>query len=339
MIAALLCLLLLKSSTPAFIEKYYSRKLFVIIRAFFDHTFGKLPFPSIYLFAALLLLLFTQWILHFFREKPHPLKKRIRVMLSFLAFMVCLFFLLWGFNYGRQSLSSSLHLDLHPLSAEQLRTEAEQTAGRLLEIREKIQKDTMSLPEIIFVNKLEENCQKALGQTLTELHYPVSSVRGRLLPEDVFLVFDVGGMYLPFVGEANIDDAVYYSKKPFYMIHEMAHGNGFTEEADCNFLAYLSCLSSSNLSLRYSGDLNYLLYLLGEWRQQDSTACDAFLDAMPTLLHKDILELQQYERRHSFRTGVAGDVINNFYLKFLGIKEGTLNYNKMVLMIYAWKNR
>jgi hypothetical protein len=57
------------------------------------------------------------------------------------------------------------------------------------------------------------------------------------------------GHYLPFVGEGNVDDAVYYSKKPFYMIHEMAHGNGFTEETDCNFLAYVSCKQSGNLSL------------------------------------------------------------------------------------------
>lgn len=338
-ITALLCFLLVNILPSSFIEQHYSKGFFLGIRKFFDHTLGKLPFPSYYLFAALMLFFLINWILHFFTEKPQPFTQRLFRVLSFGGFMTTLFFILWGFNYGRIPIEEKLNLNIQPLTEEQLVKETKSTVAHLLEIRGKINRDTNSMPEIVFINNIEENSKRALNNCLKSFSYDTSNVRGRFLFEDAFLAFNIGGQYLPFVGEGNVDDAVFYSKKPFYLIHEMSHGNGFTEEADCNFLAYAACEGSGNLSLQYSGELNYLLYLLPEISIRDKDLYISVWSEIPRVIQKDLMELKKYYEKHTFKTGFLGEAINNYYLKLMGVQGGTKNYDKMILLIYAWKNK
>ena len=339
-ISAVICFLLLNLLPAAFIEKYYSNGFFLWIRSLLDNTFGKLPFPSYYIFLAFIFVLTLKWFLHFFREKPQPVLQRFFKVASFAGFMILLFFILWGFNYGRIPLEEKLHLDIQPLTEEQLVAESKITIQQLSNIRGLIKKDTNSIPEIVFINNIEQNSRDALNTSLKDFKYPFSSkIRGRFVFEDIFLVFSIGGQYLPFIGEGNVDDGVFYSKKPFYLIHEMAHGNGFTQEADCNFLSYVSCVKSGNLSLEYSGELNYLLYLFSELKIRNKILFYSIKESIPRVIQKDLTELKQHSEKHTFKTGFFGDFINNTYLKLLGVQDGIRNYDKMVLLVYAWKQK
>lgn len=337
-ISTVVCYLLLCVLPSSFFEKYYSNGFFVLVRKILDNTFGKLPFPSYYLFLVIILFIILKWFLHFFREKPQPVLQRLFKIASFVGFMITIFFILWGFNYGRIPLENKLNLNIQPITQEQLISETDATILQLTKIRSTIKTDTNAIPQIVFVNKIEDNCRGALNASLNQFSYPYSNkIRGRFLYEDMLLVLSIGGQYLPYIGEGNVDDAVFYSKKPFYLIHEMAHGNGFTEEADCNFLAYISCVQSTNLSLQYSGELNYLLYLFSELKSRDETAFDSIKKNIPVAIKKDLTELKKHSEEHTFKTGIVGDFINNAYLKLLGVKDGVKNYDKMVLLVYAWK--
>ncbi len=305
-----------------------------------DNTFGRLPFPSYYFFLLVLLFIILKWFLHFFREKPQPVLQRLFKIVSFAGFMITLFFILWGFNYGRKPMEEKLNLNIQPLTQEQLFTETNATIQQLADIRKMIKKDTNAIPEIVFINNIEQNSRDALDSTLNGFNYAYSSkIRGRFVFEDMFLVFSIGGQYLPFIGEGNVDDAVFYSKKPFYLIHEMAHGNGFTEEAECNFLSYISCTESGNLALEYSGELNYLLYLLSELHSRDEHAYDAVKDFLPAVIKKDLREIKLYNEKHTFKSAFLGDAFNNAYLKMMGVHDGIKNYDRMILLVYAWKQR
>lgn len=337
---AAICFILLYLMPEQFIEKYYSNGLFILIRNLLDNTFGRLPFPSFYLFIIFLIIAVIKWFLHFFREKPQPLKQRIFKAVSFFCFLITLFFVMWGFNYGRIPLETKLKLSSAPLSFEQLNTETELTIKQLEALRKTLKKDTGSLPQIIFINNIETISRDALNKSLKQFSYAYSSkLRGRFIAEDLFLVFSVGGQYLPYVGEGNVDDGVFYSKKPFYLIHEMAHGNGFTNEAECNFLAYISCVQSGNVALEYSGELNYLLYLLAEIKYRDNEIYASLKNKMPRIILKDLEELKKHTEEHTFKTAFLGDAINNIYLKIMKVPDGIKNYDKMVLLVYAWKHK
>ncbi|MFN8281842.1 MAG: DUF3810 domain-containing protein [Chitinophagales bacterium] len=338
-IMSVLCIILRYVLPALFIEKYYSLGLFRLIRNTFDYTFGKLPFPSYYLFLLFLIIIVTKWILHFFREKPEPFLTRCFKIVSFIGFLITFFFIFWGFNYGRISIEQKLGLQVKEITPTEIRSEIDTTIASLVSIRNKIKTDTTSLPQIVFVNNIEDNCSEALNASLSKMNYNTSKVRGRFVFDDLFLLFGIGGQYLPFVGEGNVDDAVFHSKKPFYLMHEMTHGNGFTEEADCNFMAYVACMQSDKLPLQYSGELNYLIYLLSALRSSDSTAYKQTVTAMPKVIQIDLEEIRLYNLKHDFKIAKIGDAINNIYLKLNGVKDGTNNYDKMVLLIYAWKHK
>ncbi len=335
-----LCFLLLYLLPSSFIEEHYSRGFFLWIRKLLDNTFGKMPFPSYYLFLLVLFLIVLKWFLHFFKEKPQPVVQRLIKIASFAGIMITLFFIMWGFNYGRIPLENQIQLTVKPLTNEQLLAETQTTILILNKIRTSIKKDTNPIPEIVFINNIEQNSRDALDSTLHMFKYPFSTkIRGRFLLEDMFLFVGIGGQYLPYTGEGNVDDAVYYSKKPFYLIHEMAHGNGFTNEAECNFLAYVSCVESGNLSLEYSGELNYLLYLIEALKIKAPDQWEQLKQQMPAALQNDLEAIRKYYLEHTFKSAYFGDKINNYYLKTMGIKEGVKNYDKMIDLVFAWKQK
>lgn len=338
-ITTIFCFIWLKLIPSTIIEKYYANGIFIFVRKLLDNTFGKLPFPAYYLFIVFLLFVVIKWFLHFFKEKPDPFSVQLFKVFSFTGFLITWFFAFWGFNYGRISLEEKQQMTIQPLTIEQLTTETKSTVEHISQIRNKIQHDTNNIPQIVFINNIEDNSREALNASLQKFGYKYSNkIRGRFVFDDMFLIFSIGGQYLPFIGEGNVDDAVFYAKKPFYVIHEMAHGNGFTEEAECNFLAYVSCIESNNSALEYCGELNYLSYLLPELRSRDSVTYNNIKTTLPVAIRKDFETMKKHYEIHSFKSSFVGDAMNNIYLKIMGIQDGVRNYDKMLLLVYAWKN-
>ena len=339
-LAAAFCVMLWAFLPRPFIEQYYSRGFFLLVRKLMDNTFGYLPFPAYYLFLGFLVMMVVNWILHFFREKPQPFKERIFTIFSFACAMLSFFFVLWGFNYSRVSVEDQLYLHTKPMSQEVLLEEIKSTSGQLYNIRTQIMDSAHSMPQIVFINNIEDNARAAIQETLKEFNFPYDArVRGRFVFEDMFLYWNVGGQYMPFVGEANVDDGVFPSKKPFYLAHEMAHSFGFTAESDCNFLAYVSCVESGKLPFQYSGELNYLLYLLAELKSRDAVLYDSITTDLPDIIRADLEEIRLHQEKHTYKTGVVGNVVNELYLSALGVEDGIKNYDKMILLVYEWKAR
>lgn len=339
-ILAIFCFVLSVILPADIIEQYYSTGLFIYIRLFFDTIVSKLPFPAYYLFITCLLIVIFNWIRHFVIKDKVSIQEQLKRVFSFAGFLSVCFYVLWGFNYGRISFENRNGLSIESLIEQQSINEFNKTLNKLVVIRKQLYNDTGRIPEDLFTNNIENKSRQFLNYTLRKFNYPYSTkIRGRIVTADMFLLFGIGGQYLPFVGEGNIDNAVYYSKKPFYLIHELAHGNGFTEEATCNLLAYISCVQSKNLAFQYSGELNYLFYLLSDIKKQNRKVCIDLEMSMPDVVKKDILDIRKHYSSHSFKSSKIGDRINDFYLKRMGVKDGTDNYNKMILLVYAWNQK
>ena len=96
---------------------FYSSTIFRGVRYCYDFTFGLLPFPSIYLFVGLLLLLFfftkfRSGLLYFKINGPKKFVFRIFIWLANLTGMaIFLFYFLWGFNYYRPTIETELQLN------------------------------------------------------------------------------------------------------------------------------------------------------------------------------------------------------------------------------------
>jgi len=68
-------------------------------------------------------------------------------------------------------------------------------------------------------------------------------------------IFGLGGAFLAYTGEANVNTAMPEIQQPFVAAHEIAHQMGFAREDEANFIAYLACRVHPDIDFRYSGAL------------------------------------------------------------------------------------
>jgi Protein of unknown function (DUF3810) len=315
------------------VERFYSGWIYLKFHAALYWIFGWIPIPGLYIILVLIFLVLMKWVLILL--SADPLLSKVTRITGHVAKWTVWFFVLWGFNYNRVPLEEKLQLEIRPLSASEMQSEIVEVSDELLILRKHMENDTVPIAESWFEYKNSANDK--LIYTLRQWGYPPVRVKGQEIKEDLLLRFDVGGIYMPYTGEANIDAGVHYYSKPFYMLHEMSHANGFCDEATCNFIAYVVGTAFADEGFQYSAQVSYLRYLLADLVDMDSVAGNAQLKQLPALVRFDIELLKQHAKLHTFKTSPIGEVINNRYLKWMGIEEGTRSYNKMVQWVYAWR--
>ena len=148
---------------------------------------------------------------------------------------------------------------------------------------------------------------------------------------------NVSGVYIPFLGEGYIPSTALPVERPFDMAHEMAHAFGFTGEDDCNFLALLACLEAGRAAVAYSGYFNYWLYVSRELRRSSPQDYRELWLRVPEGMRLDIKAIAESWRRFQGPLREMGRSIQDNYLKSQGIREGILSYNRMVMLVAAWR--
>lgn len=320
------------------IEQNYTRGLYVIVRDVFDHTLYFLPFASLYLLVIVLLYLIFRFF-HPLFQKIVPLKKRLLNALSslgiFLGYAVTAFYFLWGFNYARISFKKQMDLTLTVPDSTQLKNElilsAQETETALTNFK--------NGGQILENKNLEDTVRAALFETMRKLNLPITGTpRGReIKPDGSMFRFGISGIYIPFVGEANMDAANYVLEKPFTLAHEMAHGLGWTDEGTCNFIAYLTCTQSSNSFLKYSGYISYYRYIAPTYRRINNEDYKKFRETLSPDLKKDLDAIQKAILKYPL--WLSSDGLNDVFLKSQGVKAGINSYNQVVLLVRAWREK
>ena len=70
------------------------------------------------------------------------------------------------------------------------------------------------------------------------------------------------GVFIPFTGEALVNEAMPAVCLPYVACHEAAHARGIASEADANLLAYFACAESDDPFFRFSGTICALSFAL-----------------------------------------------------------------------------
>ena len=300
---------------PSTVEQYYSRSFFLGVRWTFDALFGWLPFPWIYVFIPVIILIWIKKSRNLWKANLNWQEKTFRGGLGVLAFffgLAGLFLWLWGFNYSRLSVEDQLSLDTQPLSLSELKEELDLETEKIIELRSRItpnQEDSIPVTEAFIPDDYQAQARLKVEEWLDENSFPtVGQVRGReIYPKGIFLRFSSSGLYFPFTGEGHVDAGVHPLQKPYIIAHEMFHGYGFGDEGTCNFNAYLACIRSEDPFIAYSGHLgywrtlaiNYLRYRPDEYREFRRSlplTIQADLDAINEVLisYPDIMPRLRY---------------------------------------------
>jgi hypothetical protein len=341
---------LLIGKNSGMMESFYSRFIFPAFRIIWDFTLGFSPIPLIYPFTAGFLI---WWIISLWRRREgretrekSSWKRRLAIfylgLAKTLGAAVFLFYLLWGFNYNRVSIEETLALEVIPLDVEAIRTEAEWALERTLAVREAISGVGEGvLTAKNFPEDLETKIRYGLKEVLRSMNYPTPGrVRGRRLwPPVILMGFGGSGIYIPYVFEGYTSSGLLPFSRPFNMAHEMSHGYGFTDEGSCNFLAWLACEATENPAIQYSGRLAYWNYIAREFRRAFPEEFRRTWARLPTGMKADLQAAAENWQKYEGRLSRISEKVYSGYLKSQGIAEGILSYNRLILLVSAWKNK
>jgi Protein of unknown function (DUF3810) len=335
-----LCIRYVAGITPQYVEQFYSRGIYPGIRWFFDHSIGLLPFPLLYVFYGLIFYFLYKLIRLIFNKKmtiKNRFTETIFSLSSFAGFMVFWFLFLWGFNYARPSFSQQISLTIHKPDSLALFNELKTAASEAIDARTKVTNSPLSNAQL--PDDFENLTRREVTRFLESNGFKAGgSLRGRSInPDGILNRFGISGIYMPYVGEANIDDGLHDLEKPYDLAHEMAHGYGWTEEATANFIAYLSCIQSDNAFVRYSGLLNHYRYVASNCKRLNTEGYQLFRDNLPEGIKADLDAIN--ERQKKYPSWLETDWMNDIFLRSQGVKEGVASYSKVVVLVYSWRKK
>ena len=329
---------------PQAVEAHYSRLFFPGLRSLIDPLLGVLPFPSVYLWVALLGYLLYRFVRRIRRTPGGAVPKAGQALYSLTAFVggaIFLFLVLWGYNYKRLPVERSLDIRPKPLSVNELRSELDTITTLMRLTRAQIPEATDSaLHQVFDPTELEAAMRTALTRQLALYEFPVDgAVSGRFLrPKGVLLRLSTAGVYLPWTGEGHIDAGLHPLQQPYVLAHELAHGYGFTDEGTCNFWAFLALTNLDDPLLRYLGYFGYWRTLAANYRRYAPEEYrKLYRRDVPPGVKADLSVIYREMDKYPDILPRVRNAVYDGYLKSQGIKEGLKNYSRVIMLVHAWR--
>ena len=313
------------ASFPEVTDMIYGKGLYPLVRLGYDHTLGRSPLPLFYLVIPFILI----YLGRSFRESD--LKGKMTRLITRIAFLVCLFYWLWGFNYLRPNVKEKLSLQSPPVDTSVLY----QFYVDVIDLAHHSRSE-MTEPN----GHIENNVRMATSSWMKAHHLDVPGrprIRS-LRPEGILLGMSTAGVYFPYAIECHVDAGLHPLILPFVMAHEVAHGFGVTDEGECNFIGAMATTSSDDPALQYAGYLQMI-----RWSYVALRRAGFEEDRIYALLPNDIQDdLKAIRKRHDgfprYFPETWRDFIYERYLKAQGVSSGLKSYSEALgLILSVWK--
>lgn len=258
--------------------------------------------------------------------------------------VVCMVFNLfvWNFapGYNARPLDEKLDLERKPVSAEELAA----TADILLEELKKLEGDILFLetgdsrmPYSYFqmnrhlMNAYDKACQKY--DFIDDFH---SKVKPVMLSEPMSYTH-ITGVYTFFTGEANINVNFPDYTVPYTAAHELAHQRGIAREDEANFVAFLVCMESDDVYIRYSGVLNLYEYVVSAlYSANYELYKENYLKQPKTIIAERVAYSKFFDKYRENTVADISEATNNAYLQSQGAPQGTRSYGMVVDLAVAY---
>lgn len=281
---------------PEFVEQFYSNGLYVLISKLMRYAFGWLPFSIGDIFYTLAGIYLIRW---FIINRKRIIKDTINWLIDIAATLSIAYFafhILWAFNYYRQPLNESLHLN------------ADYTTTQLVTFTKALIKKSNSLHLTLTKNdtvKVEMPYTKSeilakvkdgyqtLSNKYTHLTYQPKSIKKSLysLP---LTYMGFSGYLNPFTNEAQVNGLISTYKFPTTACHEAAHQLGYAAENEANFIGSLAAIHNDDLYFKYSGYTFALRYCLAEIFKRDPELYDTIIVSVNPGILKNYQEVQDF---------------------------------------------
>ena len=277
------------------------------------------------------------------------IKSSVLNIISVCGIIYFLFVTLWGINYSRIDLKTSL-IEHYNKTHNKSITKVEYNKEDLNNLYKFLIKKCNETRELVLED--EENVMKCKGnykEVLSRSRDAYENVtilnldkRGEyatpkpILNSKLLCYTGITGIYSPFTGEANINIAVPNIYLPFTILHEMAHQRGYANEDEANFLAYIACINNKEFDFRYSGYIMALKYTSSAMASIDYDNYKKLNKNLSPEVTNDLKDSSEFWKKYDGKISESSDKMNSTYLKSNGVKEGTESYGKIVDLLLTY---
>jgi hypothetical protein len=243
------------------------------------------------------------------------------------AAVYILFLLLWGFNYRRVQMPERLVVDRARPTADQV-VELGLTAVAQMNTLYAAAHEQRSVPE--WQDTALRNAFTGVQRTLSDA-LPVEPGRlKRSMLGPYFRWTGVDGMVNPFALEVIANPDLLPFERPFVAAHEWGHLAGYANEAEANFVGWLTCIRASPPH-QYSGWFYLYWQISGEVNGQERARLNAALQDGP---RRDINAVIARLRRGQIPAlQRASWQVYDTYLKANRVEAGVRSYGEVVTLL------
>ncbi|MGL5348495.1 MAG: DUF3810 domain-containing protein [Peptostreptococcaceae bacterium] len=346
------------SSFPDLIDKYYSSYINKYTVMLLSKISGIFPFSlyelSMYIIVLSIILSVIHLIISIYKNKNSTvslIKKYMLNILSFLSIAYFLFIILWGLNYNRIPLQTTLissynetynkNMSISNHSIEELGNLYNHLISQANDVRKKVDEDNNGVMKCktdykgiisraqLGVNNIS-NFFPQLAGNYSNPKYVISS--------NLMCYTGITGIYFPFTGEANINIATPDLYIPSTTLHEMAHQRGFASEDEANFIGYLASINHPDIDFKYSGYILALNHTANALSRVDYDSYKILTKKISNEVMTDLKNNQIFWNKYEGKIDEVSNKFNDSYLKANGVKDGTGSYGKMVDLLLTYYN-
>jgi hypothetical protein len=241
---------------------------------------------------------------------------------TFAAGIYLVFLAMWGLNYHRVPLEQRLAFDRARITID--------AALRLGDNAVRAVNETYDAAHAVTASgSTLENGFASAQRTLGQNWQATPGVPKLSILQLYFRKAAIDGMTDPFFLEVIINPDAYPFERPFVVTHEWAHLAGYANEAEANFVAWLSCLQGDAL-MRYSGWLAIYEHVAIVLSKNERTMLAKQLTAGP---RRDLEQMaDRYARASPVVRDAARDVYDT-YLRANRVEGGIASYQGVVRLI------
>jgi len=255
-----------------------------------------------------------------------------------------LFYLTWGFNYFREPLKERMELNVCARSVEELGELTVQLAARANSLRERIPEDRDGVAKLDkgFRAVFDEmpDAFKVLKKRDSAFDHGISVTRAKTVAWSRGLSWcGITGIYIGITAEPNVNVDAPAFLLPHTAAHEMAHQLGIASEDEAEFVGYLACLSSTDLSVKYSGVLAALIDCGNALYAQDSERYRLVFATYSDGLIRDLQHQKAYWDAFEGEAEKQATKANDSYLKHHGQESGVQSYGEAVDLLLAYHEK
>ncbi|HEY6362167.1 MAG TPA: DUF3810 family protein [Vicinamibacterales bacterium] len=319
--------------SASFIERWFSGLVYPTIQRVMTSATNVVPLAvlDVLLLAAIVTLVIalvrgtrSAWR----ARRPAPLVRVLAHLAAAAAVVYLAFLITWGFNYRRVPMSQRLVVAAESPSNDDVVALGLRATGEINRLRDEAHRIGWVGDEWrdAHLRAAFAGVQLALGDAPPAV--PGRVKRSVLGP--YFRWTGVDGMINPFGLEVLANPDLLPFERPFVAAHEWAHLAGYADEAEANFVGWLTALRA-DLPAQYSAWLYLFWQVSGEVGQNDRARLLAALEPGP---RRDVDAIAERLRRGRWpMLQMAGWAVYDQYLKANRVDEGIRSYGEVLTLI------